>query len=374
MFGYYVTILSLVLIVIMLDFGIGGVLVNKLSVLNDSNEQCETFYLYFTILVLITIPLLAVLSISPLIFDIDKIHVVSSIAFCGVMVLSIPFTLVEKYCLATNSWVLYKVCEITSSIVIFLIQYLILYYYPNLFYLCLSASFLFIIPSIFTVIFIYKKHNYILLKVKKFNISSLRPLFNDAKDFWLIQLSSMGINSFDTILVAKYGGITMAGYYGVLKKVFNAVQILQFFMKPFWPYFNRLMESSIKKAYHTFIVMLCLSLLINLIIMTLLISNLDLIYAYFFESNPSVPSIIVIGFVFYTFIQTVGGLLSPYMSTPIFLRRQRIILIISGALVLVAQIITSMYYSPIFIPITSFFIMLVFFVTPSYICIKKNAI
>ena len=371
-FGLYSIFSALSFVIVFSDLGLSNTLVNEISMLNDRNQniRLKKINTYFSILMNITFVLIIALCILFLIFKDKEEYSILFFIFFLFMFLTIPLSVIEKYLLSTGHYYVFNICHIIILLMNFCIIYVLSVVFDTL--QLVHVVILMSIANLACLIlcYIYIKFcldNKFILKYNKIKLNKSLCKIRRGFVFFRIQAYSMINASADVLIIGSILGPVIAGKYSILKKLFNTVQIINFFFKPMWPYVNNLLNE--KKYYELkriFSYGLIIMIIIPIICSAFIVLVIDYLFIYFIKSEYDLGMELLLGFCLYTVIQGQGGLISTFMNTKYFINYQSRFLLKVSIVSILTMISLSHFFSYIYIPIFMFLIMLFLYIVPAY--------
>ena len=328
-FGLWMTITSILALMVFADFGLGNGLVNAIAKSEGTDDKkclnksiSSAFFILLGLSILIG---LIFFIVYPLIRWESIFNVKSQIAidesgpaFAVLMIvflINLPLGVIQKIQLGyqlgykNDLW-------LGLGAVLGLVGVLTAIYFelglPYLVALIVGGP---LIAVVLNGFFLFKNKPYIFPKISKVDLSISKQLIGVGLVFFLLQMFTVIGNSLDNIIIAQILGASAVASYAVTKKIFLVIQISQFIIVPLWPAFiESIARKDFKWAKNTLIKILKLSLSFGaLSALPLLFFGQSIIRVW--VSPEVVPSLsLLIGFFFWTFLVNYGGSMSVFLN------------------------------------------------------------
>ncbi len=268
-FGLWLTITSILGLLIISDFGLGNSLVNKVSskfapkeLKSIANIISSVFF--FLIFVSLFLLLIFYISFSYIdwtsIFGVKNNEVsdieVGSLFFVlfSLFLINLTINLISNIQLAFQE--VYKTEIVRTVGYVFGLIYLLVAVKNNLdlHLVLLGYTGIPILFNFFNFIyFAFYDKRWARPRIKYFNFLELKGLAKTGLIFTLINISHLISMGLDTILIARNYGLYEVSIYGITRQIFSVLYFVPLFAMPFWPAFSEALANKefkwVKKAY-----------------------------------------------------------------------------------------------------------------------------
>lgn len=387
MFGYWLTITSIIGILVIADIGIGSALVNTISAENFEKNIKKINSIISTALyslILIGISLLIILIIIYCHVDIKNLLLLSSelnqIEINAILLLSIlifciniPLNVISQIQLGFYDA---YICEYFRTIGYVLgTIYLFIAVNNNfpLYLILFGYSGMPVLANLLNMVFYYINKKELFLKLNYFNFADLKKLLSSGIVFFLITLANIFGTSLDNYIIASNIGASDVAVFAITKQMFSVLYFIVLISSPYWPVFS---EAINKKNFFE-INKLIINLNIITIIPTIIICVILIFWGqsiiHLWIKDISIPSLqLLIAFAFFWVISCTAQPIIYLMQV----ERFKILLLILTFLFAISSLILKniciQYFGLEGVMWINSFTYLLFFVLPAYyICINK---
>jgi len=353
-YGMWMTISSVMIMLVFADFGLGNGLINAVSKAYGTDDRLaakKSVSSVFIILTLSAIILSIGFAICYNIIPWSRIfNVTSSLAiqesgpavvvFFSCFALNLPLGIVQRVQLGYQEGYQNNFWQIAGNVLGMFGLLLAIYLKAGLPWLVFAMSG---IPSLIMILnwlyqFFYVRP-WLKPKLSNFEWEIGKALMKTGLIFSLITLANIIGSSLDNIIIAQYLGASEVATYSVLQKLFSIMYIVPFATAPLWPAFS---EAIARRDYfwaqRTFKHALILTVWMTVIIcLPLMLFGQTIIKIW---AGPLViPSMsFVIGFTFFWLASGLAQAPIPVMQTEFFIRRLLLITVIYSIISVVLKI------------------------------------
>lgn len=287
-YGLWMTITSVMMMLVFADLGLGNGLVNALSEAygNDDREAAKKavtsvfFILSGLALLLCLIFGIVYQFVSwPRFFNVTSVQAIQEsgpamVVFGSFFALNLPISIVQRIQLGYQEGFIGNVWHIAGNLISLFVLLVAIWLRAPLPWLVFSITGITTIVNGFNLLvqFFYVRP-WLRPNWNKFNWEKGTEMLKTGIIFVLITVTFVIGSAADNIIIAQYLGASEVATYAVLQKLFSLTFIVQFFTIPLWPAFNEaLVRSEFQWANKTFdrvqtfsiwlTILICLPLLI----------------------------------------------------------------------------------------------------------------
>ena len=359
-FGIWMTINTILGLMVFLEFGVGSGLVNIISQESSENYSQKTSasillsFLFLgtagIILLIILISIIYLVDISSLFnssSDIDeKIVFWSLIALTVVFCINLPLNLVASIQLGRQKGYIYDVWKILGSalsLVAILVSIDQNFSMPKmLFFYAISASFAQILNIFFE--FIYFKP---LQGSANFlhHLDTLKKLFSSGILFTFLTILNLIGGSIDNLIIGQKIDQNAVAEYSVVRQLFSVLIFIVSISSPFWPAFGQaIKQGDIKWALKTFLGLQVISISIMLICLSVLVTFNEQIFS-FWLGGAFIPNMkLVSGFAFLWLVSAIAQPVIFFLQTEKFLKHLLVLTVLYCCASTWAKVVIIDYY------------------------------
>lgn len=361
-YGLWMTISSIIMMLVFADFGLGNGLVNALSIANGNNDKKTAQKSVSSVFFMLCVISIAFLIIFVILFNHinwnNIFNVTSEIAlkeigpavtvFFIIFILNIQFGIVRRIQIGYQDGYIANNWLIGSNIISLLVILIVIKLKLGLPWLIISTAGVQCMFMGLNMIyeFIYVRP-WLRPRLSSVNWKIGARIMQTGVIFTLITLANIVGSSIDNIIIAKYMGISHVTSYSIVQKLFSIMIVVSFVSAPLWPAFG---ESISRNDYswvkRTFIQNRKLTVLITLILcLPLLLFGRTLIHIWTGSiSNASIA--VISGFAALWIVSGFAQTAINIMQTEHFLKKLLLVTIIYSLLSISLKIILVPYYGP----------------------------
>ncbi len=388
MFGYWLTITSMIGIFVIVDIGIGSALVNIISSNNSSRNLIKLNKIIstaFLALIFIGITLLILLiiifnhvEISNLIklssdlnqAELHSILLITIFIFC----INIPLSIISQIQLGFQNAYINEYFRTSGYIGGTAFLLIAINYNLPLYIILMGYSGIPVIANLLNIIYYFSSNKKDLhLKLEYYSWQRLRELLNSGLIFFFITIANILGTNLDNFLIAAYIGTTDVSIFAITKQMFSILYFIVLISSPFWPVFSE----AIQKKNVIEIKKLLLNLNVFTLIPTILIClflviwGKNIIHIWINEDlNPSTQ--LLISFAFFWIISCLAQPIIYLMQVD---KYKNILLALTCLFALSSLLIKYFFISKfgiVGVMWTNTFTYLIFFIIPAYYLCFNN--
>lgn len=258
-YGLWMTISSVIVVLGVVDFGLGNGLVNVISQAdgnNDCNGAQKAVSSVFFILLSLAVLLLTIFGIIyPFvpwyrIFNVTSVQAVresgpATAVFAVCFFLNLPLGIVQKVQLGYQEGFLNNYWQIAGNILGLVAVVIVILLRGGLAWLVFAMSGVpVLVLAVNWCFFFFYQRPLLIPYWVNFNFVTAKALLGTGIIFmflWMVNI--LGIST-DNIIIAQFLGASKVATYAVVQRLFSLTFLVQFCTAPFWPAFSNAMETS----------------------------------------------------------------------------------------------------------------------------------
>lgn len=380
-YGLWMTISSSVALLSFADLGLGNGLLNAISKADgeDSKEAAAVaISSAFFMLLGVSVSLLACfLLISPYVIWGRIFNVTSDLAVresgpaVAILVLTflvnMPLGIIQRIQMGYQEGYITQLWLSVGSILGLIGVLLAIYLKAGLPWLVFAISVGPLASTCINGVQLFSCRTHLLPKWSSFNLSDSKKLIAVGVVFFLLQLFAFIGNSADNIVIAQVLGASAVASYAVTKKLFVAVQVGQFIIRPLWPAFG---EAMARKDYGWARATLKKTLKYSLLVggavsLPLAIFGKQIIRLWVGESVVPSYALLVACF-FWVFLVNYGGAMSVFLNSGSLVKKQCVFFGVAAVASIVLQILFANVFGVAGVVFAMLFAYGAFYVIPAH--------